>query len=423
MWSQARRKQFFHMDRQQLAQWQLEQLNRLLSQVLPQNRFYAQKLASVPRRLSFLEELSTWPTTTKEELLPSEGDPLRLARNHTWPPDRYVRFHQTSGSRGYPVRVLDTSEDWRWWVEAWQWVLDAAEVTARDRAVLAFSFGPFVGFWSAFDALVARGVMTIPAGGLDTQGRLHLIRETQATLVLCTPSYALRMAEVAREQGLELAPLPVRGLIVAGEPGGSVPEVRQRIQQAWGAEVYDHAGATELGPWGIPHPQGLLVNEMLFVAEFLDLQGRPTQPNGQLCQLVLTNLGRPGCPLIRYETGDLVRPRLPENGRGFVLLEQGVLGRCDDMVTVRGVNVYPSALEAIVRSFAELGEFRIRLFRQGELDQVELEVEDPRNDPRRIARAVKDRLGLRIQVRTVPPGTLPRFEGKAQRLIDQRPRS
>ena len=321
------------------------------------------------------------------------------------------------------MRILDTDADWQWWIEAWQWVLDAAEVTARDRALLAFSFGPFVGFWSAFDALAHRGVLVVPGGGMSTEARLHLLAQSQATLVLCTPTYALRMAEVARQIDFPLAEQPVRGLIVAGEPGGSLAEVRQRIEQAWNATVYDHAGATELGPWGIPHPRGLLVNEALYVAEFLDLEsGRPVEPQGQLCQLVLTNLGRPGCPLLRYETGDLVRPR-PWPERGFVLLEGGVLGRTDDMVTVRGVNVYPSAVEAVVRSFPELGEFRIILFRQGELDQLKLVVEDPRDDPARLARELQLRLGLSVQVESVAPGSLERFELKARRVIDRRKES
>ena len=415
--------QWLDLSREQLRARQRERLNALLEQILPQNRFYQRKLAGRPTRLEHIDQLAAWPTTVKEELLPKDDDPFYLARNHTWEPDRYVRFHQTSGSRGRALRILDTDADWQWWIEAWQWVLDAAEVTARDRALLAFSFGPFVGFWSAFDALAHRGVLVVPGGGMSTEARLHLLAQSQATLVLCTPTYALRMAEVARQIDFPLAEQPVRGLIVAGEPGGSLAEVRQRIEQAWNATVYDHAGATELGPWGIPHPRGLLVNEALYVAEFLDLEsGRVVEPQGQLCQLVLTNLGRPGCPLLRYETGDLVRPR-PWPERGFVLLEGGVLGRTDDMVTVRGVNVYPSAVESVVRSFPELGEFRIILFRQGELDQLKLVVEDPRNDPARLARELQLRLGLSVQVESVPPGSLERFELKARRVIDRRKES
>ncbi len=414
------RQQWFQLSRQQILHRQLERLNRLLEQVLPQNRFYREKLAAGPVPVRSLEDLTRWPTTTKNELLPQDADPFYLARNHTWAADRYVRFHQTSGSRGRPLRILDTAEDWQWWLEAWQWVLDAAQVNETDRALLAFSFGPFVGFWSAFEALTQRGVLAVPGGGLSTEARLRLLQESRATLVFCTPTYALRMAEVARQNGFPLAELPVRGLVVAGEPGGSVPEVRQRIEQAWHATVYDHAGATELGPWGIPHPQGLLVNEAWYLAEFFDLETRrPVQPQGQLCQLVLTNLSRAGCPLLRYETGDLVRPR-PWPERGFVLLEGGVLGRTDDMVTVRGVNVYPSAVEAVVRSFPELGEFRIVLSRRGALDQLELIVEDPHREPRRVAQELQLRLGLSVQVQTVEPGSLERFELKARRVIDRR---
>jgi phenylacetate-CoA ligase len=319
--------------------------------------------------------------------------------------------------------VYDTAEDWRWWINCWQYVLDEAGVTPADRAVLAFSFGPFIGFWSAHDALAARGTMVIPAGGMSSRGRLNLIDRTAATVLFCTPSYALHLIEVADQHGLNLARTAVERIIVAGEPGGSLPSVRVRIESAWQAQVIDHAGASEIGPWGFADAQrrGLHVLEAEFIAEFYSLDSGDPAVAGDLSELVLTNLGRRGMPLIRYRTGDLVRPRWPDAGpQRFVLLEGGVLSRADDMTIVRGVNIFPSAIDQILRSFPEVVEYRATVGKRGEMDELCIEVEDHLAEPRRIADEFNLRLGLKVEIRLAPPLSLPRFEGKGARFIDQR---
>jgi phenylacetate-CoA ligase len=317
--------------------------------------------------------------------------------------------------------VLDTAEDWKWWKYVWQFVLDAAEVSAADRVVMAFSFGPFIGFWSAYDACVERGALVAPTGGMSSLARLELIVNLRANYVFCTPSYALRLADVAAEHNIDLAASAVRYLVVAGEPGGSIPAVRQRIENAWQAQVIDHSGASEIGPWGYADRErrGLHVNESEFIAEFLPLVAGPTA--GDPCELVLTCLGRYGSPVIRYRTGDLVRPVYDsDSGNHFVLLDGGVLGRTDDMLIIRGVNVYPTAVEGILRELPEISEFRLTASRHKEMDELKVEVEDAANDPLRIARLLQVRLGLRVEVECVPAGSLPRFEGKAQRFVDLR---
>src|SRR5688572_24159193 len=253
--SHDERRRIALLDRAALADLQLEKLNRLLAIARAENAFYQRKLAAAAERLGSLAELSSLPFTTKDELQPPAGNE-RLALNHTYAPDRYVRWHQTSGTRGRPLVVLDTAEDWASWVECWQYVLDAAEVTADDRALLAFSFGPFIGFWSAFDALTTRGALVIPGGGMGSLARIELIRHAEVTTLLCTPTYALRLAEVAAEHTINLADSAVKRIIVAGEPGGSVPATRERIEAAWNARVVDHAGATEVGPWGFADADG-----------------------------------------------------------------------------------------------------------------------------------------------------------------------
>jgi phenylacetate-CoA ligase len=423
-------------DRTRLEQSQCERLNELISVVLPDNQFYAKKLDGFSP-LESIDEISALPFTSKQELsgqqavLHKTNQPVGAvtlagddwARNLTWPIDRYCRFHRTSGTQGRPMVVLDTEGDWQWWMEAWQYVLDAAELTDADRVVMAFSFGPFIGFWSAFDAVKERGSLVVPTGAMSTIARLELILSVDATVVFCTPSYALHMLEIASEQQMDLRASSVRSIVVAGEPGGSIASIRNRIEHGFDAAVIDHSGASEVGPWGFPDGdgRGIHVNEAHFVAEFRSIETGQPAGQGELSELVLTTLGRCGCPVIRYRTGDLVRPLWNhESASSFVLLEGGVLGRADDMMIIRGVNVFPTAIEQILREFPEVDEYRLTAFRDTSMDQLKIEVEDQLHAPDRIARMLNSRLGLRVEVEDVAAGSLPRFEAKGNRFIDQR---
>lgn len=404
----------------------LERLRGLLREVIPANAFYAAKLGGVAPHLESLDDLAALPFTTKEELV--AGSLSGLPANLTFPPERYVRCHRTSGTHGRPMPVFDTASDWVWWMECWDAILGRADVGPGDRVLVASSFGPFLGFWSGFDGVVARGAMAIPSGGMSSLARLDLARALSATVLMATPSYALHLAEVAAEAKIDLASLPIRTVIVAGEPGGSIPAVRERIGLAWDAAVLDHAGASEVGPWGVgdAHGRYLEVLEPWFHAEFLlPGAGRAARP-GELAELVLTTLGRAGAPVIRYRTGDLVRPSWPSDeeraagASGWVRLEGGIVGRADDMLVVRGVNVFPGALDGILRSFPEVVEYRVAVRSRASLDDIDVEIEDRLDDPARVAREFQVRLGLRVNVRTVPVGTLPRFEGKGRRVFDER---
>ncbi len=420
--SAKHRRRLEALDRNALAEHQLSRLNELLATILPTNQFYAKKLANSPPRLQHLDQLVELPLTSKEELLPDDAG-NHWPTNLTWPVDQYVHYHQTSGSRGRPLSVCDTATDWQWWVDSWQYVLDAAEITSLDRVLLAFSFGPFIGFWSAYDALIARGTMAVPGGGMNTLARLDLIKRTGVTALFCTPTYALHLVEVAEEYKINLANFGVRKIVVAGEPGGSVSATRQRIEQAWNARLTDHSGASEVGPWGYgDHDQrGLHVLEAEFIAEFHSVTTGEPASSGELSQLILTSLGRAGMPVLRYCTGDLVKPTwLDEGHNRFVLLEGGVLGRADDMMIIRGVNIFPSAIEQILHSFPEVVEFRLTARKRGEMDEIVVEIEDRLQNPTRVAEELQLRLGLKVEVRLVPSMSLPRFEGKAKRFVDQR---
>ena len=417
----ADREKIRSLDRPSLEAYQLERLNVLLHEVLPQNRFYAEKLSGLQLPLKQISELAQFPFTTKDQLV--GADVNGWAAHRTYPVEQYTRFHQTSGTHGQPLILLDTPEDWRWWIDCWHYVLDAAEITAADRCMLAFSFGPFIGFWTAFDALIDRGCLVLPGGGLSSMARLQRIETAKATCLLCTPSYALRLAEVAEEAHYDLRRGPIQKIIVAGEPGGSIAAVRGQLESTWDAQVLDHAGATEIGGWGFGQltAQGLYINEGEFIAEFIDPESAQAAAEGEIGELVLTSLGRTGHPLLRYRTGDLVRYRKPSSDHRtqFVYLDDGILGRTDEMVIVRGVNILPSALEEIIRQF-KVVEFRLTARRVQAMDELAVEVEADATQAKQIADALQVRFGLRIDVTAVPEKTLPRFEGKAKRFSDLR---
>lgn len=418
----AQRREIESWDRDQLRNHQLKRLNQVLEAILPANQFYQSKLKTNNLPLNSLDELSELPFTHKEELLDPEND-AGFAANLTFPLDQYSRFHRTSGTRGRPLIVLDTANDWDWWMETWQYVLDSAALNASDRVVMAFSFGPFIGFWSAFDAAVERGAMIAPTGSLSTVARIELIRSIQATIIFCTPSYALHMAEVAQQNEIDLTSSSVKKIIVAGEPGGSIPSIRQQIESSWAAKVIDHSGASEVGPWGFADANGtgIYVNEAEFAAEFISLATGKPATEGELSELVLTCLGRIGSPVIRYRTGDLVRPQWHTSGDcNFVLLQGGVLGRTDDMMIIRGVNIFPTSVEKILRGFPEIVEYRLTTFKQESMDQLKIEIEDQLASPERVRDELQIQLGLRVDVECVPAGSLPRFEAKGKRFIDQR---
>jgi phenylacetate-CoA ligase len=248
------------------------------------------------------------------------------------------------------------------------------------------------------------------------------------TVVFCTPTYALRMADVAEELKIDLPASSVRKLIVAGEAGGSIPGTRSRIEQAWGARVFDHSGMTEIGAVTfecLENPgTGLHVNENEFIAEAIDpASGAPVRDE-EIGELVLTNLGRTGSPLIRYRTGDQVRisHRACACGRSFARFEGGILGRIDDMLVVRGNNVFPTAVESVLRGIPEIAEFRMTVFDQGPLAQVKLELEPATQAMdnglvEQARRALESAFSFRAEVWLVQPGTLPRSEMKSHRFV------
>jgi phenylacetate-CoA ligase len=398
-----------------------DKLRALLAEVMPSNRFVARRLAGIEGWTTLAEFVERVPFTHKPELVADQATHPPYGSNLTYPAERYTRFCQTSGTTGRPLAILDTNESWQWMLGNWRRIYAAAGVAAGARVYFAFSFGPFLGFWTAFEAATAHGCLCIPGGGLSSAARVRAIVEHGAEVICCTPTYALRLADVAKEEGIDLGESKVRTIIVAGEAGGSVPAVRARISDGWnGAQVVDHYGMTEVGPVAYEDPAQvgtLRIIEESYFAEVIEPGGRHPVPEGGVGELVLTPLGRASWPLLRYRTGDLVKWSHDSEG---IALEGGIIGRADDMVVVRGVNVYPTAIDSVVRAVPEISEYRALISRRGAMSELELQIESPDdNAAARLERALNQSLALRVPVTRVEAGTLPRFEMKARRWINR----
>ena len=411
-------------------QTQLHRFREMLAPVLETNVFYQRKLTEAgitrPNDIQTLADYRQLPFTTKEELSADQVSHPPYGTNLTFPLERYTCLHRTSGTTGSPLRWLDTAESWDWWGRCWGEIYRGAGVTSADRLMIAFSFGPFIGFWSAYHGAQMLGALTIPNGGMTSEQRIRAILSNDVTVLIATPTYALRLAEVAEQDGINLSEeSSVRVSIHAGEPGASVPATKERIETRWGARAYDHAGATEVGAWGFMcEPQaGIHLNEDEFICEVLDPETDAPADEGEL---VITNLGRVGMPVIHYRTGDYVKLKSGryEGGRESRVLEGGVIGRLDDALIIRGLNVYPATLENIIFKFPEVQEFAGRVYGTGTLDELEIQIESTNRNPAdtatAVAAAIQDDLGLRAIVKTVPLGTLPRYELKSKRFTDER---
>jgi len=420
--------------RAEIEESQLASLRALISAIGESNAFYRDRLREAGINQS-LADLAAFrervPLTSKDEIARDQETHPPYGTNLTLPLDQYTRIHQTSSTTGSPLRWMDTPESWSAMTDLWVQVFEAAGAARGDRVFAAFSFGPFIGFWLAFEAAVRMGCLTIPGGAMNSVTRLRAILANDVTFLLCTPTYAIRLGEVARDEGIDLSRAQVRRIIVAGEPGGSVPVIRERIEHFWpGARVFDHHGMTEVGPvtFECPARPGTLhIMETGFLAEVIDRDSRmPIEPgSGNIGELVLTTLMRTGSPMLRYATGDLVRPgplHVCPCGRSTLTLEGGIIGRVDDMVFIRGVNLFPSAVEQIIRQHEGIAEYRVEIDDRHALTELRVLIEPvagatPADLISQLERAFRNAWNLRIPIELAVPGSLPRFELKSKRWI------
>ncbi len=419
-------------NRDLIEQIQTRRLTEMLEAIIPRNRFYTTKYAAAGIDIDdihTLEDLRALPVTTKQELVDSQAQQPPYGANLSFPSTAYTRLHQTSGTTGRPMRWLDTTDSWDWIMECWRQIYLLAGLTKDDRLFFPFSFGPFIGFWAAFEGASRLENFVIAGGGMSTSIRLQAMIENEATVVCCTPTYALRMAEVAAEEGVNLQESSVRMLIVAGEPGGAIPATRSRIESAWDARVIDHWGMTEIASLGVEsedRPGGMYLLETEVIAEIVDPETLEPVAAGEVGELLITNLGRIGSPLIRYRTRDLVQAGTDKgpDERELLWLPGGILGRSDDMVTVRGNNVFPSSIEAVLREIDDVAEFRIDVKTVRAMHELCITIEPTAAAADRaeeLAKTAGDslrtRLGFTCEVKTAEPGQLPRFELKGRRFF------
>lgn len=425
--------------REALESLQLAKLRDLVAWTYESAPWQAEKLRRAgvgPDDIQTLDDVRRIPFLTREEWMASQTDDPPFGAVLAQPREAATRYHTTSGTSGSrPLAVLDGPRDWEWIAEMWCYALWGFGLRPRDSVFFAFSYGTFVGFWGAHYAAEKLGCLVLAGGNMATEARVRMIEEVGATAVCSTPTYALRMAQEARRIGLDLAAGPVERLILSGEPAGSIPATKALIEEQWGAKAADTAGMTEVGTivmFECEHqPGGAHIIEDHYLEEVIDPETDEPVPYGELGERVVTSFGRGFIPVLRYRTRDLVC-RVPSErcgcGRCFDVYEGGIQGRVDDMKVVRGTNVYPRAIEEIVRrSVDDLEEFQVRFYTaEGIRDEIEVLVDlgdadaaepDLAELERRLAEAHE---GLRIDARVVEPNSLPKFELKAKRVVDER---
>src|SRR5215475_11870897 len=376
--------------RAELRAWQDGRLRSLLAEIST-NRFYQEKFGFAGLKMSEARgaaDLSALPFTTKSELAAEQFEHPPYGRLLTYPLSRYRYLHQTSGTTGRPLRWLDTAEDWETFLRCWVEVYRGAGVTENDLVFCAFSFGPYVSHWTGIEGARHVGALAISGGGMSSEQRLRAILDNRCTVLVCTPTYALHLAEVAARLELDLRSSDIRVTIHAGEPGASVPNVKRRIEEAWGARCFDHAGATEVGAWAFDcqaEDGAIHLNELEFIFEAIDPKTCVAVDEGARGELVITSLGR-----------------------------------ADDMLSVRGVNVYPSAIDDLIRAVPSIVEYEVEIRRESEMDDLLLKIETDGRRPfaeveRAILAAFRAQLNIRVSVVQALAGSLPRYEFKARR--------
>jgi phenylacetate-CoA ligase len=429
------------LPRDQLESLQLAKLRRLADWAAARSPFYQRSFAQAgfaPEQLRSLDDLRRLPMLTREEWMASQAERPPFGTLPVAGREAAIRFHTTSGTTGRePIRVLDSAKDWAWQSEMWCYGLWGFGVRPDDTAYVAFGYGSFIGFWGLHYAMEKIGALNVPGGAQPTENRVRQILDFGATVVASTPTYAIRLAQEAGRLGVDLAGSPVKRLILSGEPAGSIPQTKALIERLWGSVAGDTAGMTEIGTIMIfecsRQPGGTHIIEDHFIEEVVDPASGERVGYGEQGERVVTSFGRGIIPLLRYRTADLVC-KVPAGrcdcGRGFDLYEGGILGRVDDMKLVRGTNVYPRAVEAIVREYPVVEEFQLRLTRGDDLlDRIALRVELPPDAADATWTELREQLakdlaaaheGLRFEVERAATGELPRFELKARRTVDLR---
>lgn len=427
------------LPQEKLRQLQLRKLQRIVRWGYERSKLYRrlyEEAGFTPDDLKTWDDVAKVPMVSKEDYRQAQAkEPWPYGDALCVPLEEVTEYHQTSGTTGQPVYQPDTWQDWEWWSECWSYILWAQGFRPSDRVFLPFGYNVFVAFWAGHYAAQKLSCEVVAGGVLNTEERLLKIKELRATALMGTPTYMLNMAETClKKLGFPARELGIKKILCAGEPGASVAGTKKRIAEAWGAEVFDHVGATEVGGWGFEctsHPGGVHVNEAMFLVELLDVESNTpiTEPE-RLGKIVITAFDRQAQPCIRFDTKDLgMWSSEPCScGRTFRVLKGGVLGRADHLTKVKGVLFSPVAVEEVVRAIPQLSdEYELIVSKKGDTDEITLKVEllpayqgQEAQVREELARQLRLKTNLNYNLEFHPFGSLPRYEIKARRFKDLR---
>ena len=427
------------LPREDLRALQLRKFKRIFEWAYENSRFHRLLYDAAgikPEDIRSFEDIHAVPKVEKSMMRDIQRkDPFPYGDALCVPLEEVTEFRQTSGTTGQPVYQPDTWQDWEWWAECWSFILWAQGYRSTDRVFIPFGYNVFVAFWAGHYGAEKLGCEVVPGGVLDTKARILKIQELQATAMMATPTYVLGMADTARNKmGIDPTTLSINKITCAGEPGAGIPSTKKRIEDAWGAKVFDHAGATEIGAWSFEcadQPHGMHVNEGFFLVEIEDLEtGKIIEEPGKRGKMIITALDRQAQPCVRFDSKDIIEWDADpcSCGRTFRLIKGGVVGRSDDITKVKGVLLAPSAIEEVVRSIDGLGdEFEVVVDKVGDVDRIALKVElmpgaeNRKNDIEgRLVDQLRIKTNLRYNLSFHDYETLPRYEVKAKRFNDLR---
>ena len=427
------------LPQEQLKKLQLKKFRRIFKWAYDQSKFHRQlydNAGITPDDIQTFEDIRRVPKVEKSMMRDIQRkDPFPYGDTLCVSLDEVCEFRQTSGTTGQPVYQADTWQDWEWWAECWSYILWAQGYRPSDRVFIPFGYNIFVAFWAGHYAAEKLGCEVVPGGVLDTQARILKIQELKASALMATPTYILGMADTAKtKMDIDPAELGIKRITCAGEPGAGIPSTKKRIETAWNAKVYDHAGATEIGAWSyecVDQPRGMHVNEAFFLVEIEDtVTGEIIEEPGKRGKMVITALDRFAQPCVRFDAKDIIEwdSEPCSCGRSFRLIKGGVVGRADDITKVKGVLLAPSAIEEVVRGIDGLGdEYEVIVDKLGDVDRIKLKVEiiPGREDQvKSLEGELKDQLRLKTnlgyRIEFYDYGKLPRYEVKAKRFKDKR---
>ena len=427
------------MPMEKLQRLQLQKFKNIFSWAYEHSKFHRKLYTDAgiePGDIRTFDDIRRVPKAEKSMLRNiQEKAPYPFGDILCVPLEEVTEYHQTSGTTGRSVRQADTWQDWDWMAEGFAYTLYAQGYRDTDRVFISFGYSTFPAWWAGHYGAEKMGCEVVPGGQLSTEARILRMQELKATALMITPTYALHMADVARSKlGIDPAKdLNIEKMTVSGEPGGSIPTTKRRIEEAWGAKVYDELGATEIGPWGYECQcqSGVHVNEALFLLEVEDpVTGELVTEPGKMGKMVITTFDRLAQPCIRFDSKDMLQLSLNECecGRTFRLFPGGVIGRADDITKVKGVLLAPTSIEEVVRGIPELSdEYEVVVIKKGDMDDITLKVEPmPGQESNtdaieaKLVDQLRTKTMLRYNLEFVEYGSLPRSEGKAKRFKDLR---